>query len=477
MSRFGALSDPRFRRLFTGQALSSFGDSALYLTLGIWAKTLTGSNAAAGGVFLALAAPTLFTPLAGHLADRVARKPLLITVNAVTALIVLSLLAVRSESQLWLIYAVAVCYGASFGLLGAAGAGLRKDMLRGEDLASANALLQMAGQGLRVLSPLVGSALFVAFGGPAVAVFDAVTFGAAIVAIASLTVTESEPERAPGAFWRDTTEGFRHIRAVPLLAQICAAGAIAFGVAGLGETIIFAVVGQGLHRPPSFLGVLLSVQGAGSIIGGLTAAYLMRRAGAARTVGLALASFALAALTYRTGSLALVLGGSAGDGLGVVWLSVGLFTALQQHTLPRLQGRVNGAAKTLLITPQTMSIAAGAALISVVSYQLMLLVVAVVIGGCAAWLLARPRTRLPGESPLPIRQNFADEAWVLKENMMPRGDWPSRRPASGSTGGDERGRSDYPFGIKRPGSRRRGAGRRCVRRRPASRLRRTGRAG
>jgi hypothetical protein len=56
--RLGALRDKRFRRLFAGQALSSFGDSALYLTLGIWVKTLTGSSAAAGGVFLALAVPT-----------------------------------------------------------------------------------------------------------------------------------------------------------------------------------------------------------------------------------------------------------------------------------------------------------------------------------------------------------------------------------------------------------------------------------
>jgi MFS family permease len=37
-------------------------------------------------VFLALAAPTLFAPLAGHLADRVQRKTLLIVVNAITAL-------------------------------------------------------------------------------------------------------------------------------------------------------------------------------------------------------------------------------------------------------------------------------------------------------------------------------------------------------------------------------------------------------
>src|ERR1700729_2513403 len=114
VNRFGALRDRQFRRLFAGQALSSFGDSALYLTLGIWAKTLTGSNAAAGGVFLALGIPALFAPAAGHLADRVRRRPLLICANALTAALVLSLLAVHSRSQLWIIYLVAFGYGVAF---------------------------------------------------------------------------------------------------------------------------------------------------------------------------------------------------------------------------------------------------------------------------------------------------------------------------------------------------------------------------
>jgi MFS family permease len=417
VARFGALSDPRFRRLFAGQALSSFGDSALYLTLGIWAKTLTGSNAAGGGVFLALGVPTLFAPLAGHLADRVRRKTLMLAVNAITALIVLTLVFVRSRDQLWLIYVVAFCYGTSFGLLSAAGAGLRKDMLRGEDLASANAALQMSSQGLRVLSPLVGSGLFVAFGGPSLAIFDAVTFLGAIAAIASLKVPESEPERGRhGQFWRDTSLGFRHIRAVPLLAQIVLVSAIAFSVVGVGETVIFAVVGQGLHRPPSFIGVVMSVQGAGSIAAGVTASFLMRRAGAARTVGLSLACFAIGAAAYQTSSLPLVIAGAVLDGLGVVWLSVGMFTAMQEHTPPPLQGRVNGAATAMLITPQTVSIAAGTALISVVSYRLLLGVVFVVIGGCAAWLLARP-----ARSPRGPRDSSGVKGSSTPEELAPMG--------------------------------------------------------
>src|ERR1022692_1192977 len=212
----GALRDPRFRRLLAGQSLSSFGDTALYLTLGIWAKALTGSNAAAGTVCLALGIPNLFAPLAGHLADRVGRHRLLLVTNAATGLMVLSLLAVHSRAQLWIIYLVAFCYGAAAGILTSAGAGLRKDMLGGDDLAAANAALQTVSQGLRIIAPLVGAGLYVTVGGGAVAIMDAVTFAAAIVALASIRVRESAPEPGSrGSFLPDVTAGVRHIRAIP----------------------------------------------------------------------------------------------------------------------------------------------------------------------------------------------------------------------------------------------------------------------
>jgi MFS family permease len=387
----GALRDPRFRRLLVGQSLSSFGDTALYLTLGIWAKALTNSNAAAGGVFLALAIPALFAPLAGHLADRVRRHRLLLITNAATGLMVLSLLAVHSRAQLWIIYLVAFCYGISFSVLSSAGAGLRKDMLAGEDLASANASLQTVSQGLRIVAPLVGAGLYVAVGGGAVAILDAVTFAAAIAALASIRVRESAPETIEhGTFRRDVTAGFRHLRAVPLLWQITLVTACAFSVIGLNETIVFAVISQGLHRPPSFFGVLNSVQGAGAIAGGLAVAWLLRHLGAARVIGLALTSFALASVAYRTHSLALCLTGAVADGIGLIWLVVAFSTAVQVHTPPRLQGRVDAAWGMMVVTPQTVSIAAGAALISFIDYKLLLLVITAVVGTCGLLLLIRP---------------------------------------------------------------------------------------
>lgn len=386
-----ALGDPRFRRLLAGSSLSSFGDSALYLTLGIWAKSLTGSNAAAGGVFLALGIPALFAPLTGQLADRMPRRRLLIITNAATGLLVLSLLAVHSRDQLWIIYLVAFGYGLSFGLLGSASAGLRKDLLADDDLGGANAALQTINQGLRIVSPLAGAALFAALGGGAVAVLDTATFAAAIIALASIRLAETPPEpRGQASYLRDLTAGFRHLRSVPLLAQITLMCACAFSVIGLNETIIFAVIDQGLHRPPSFFGITSSVQGAGSIAAGLTVAWLLKRLGTARMIGLGLAVFALAAAAYRTHSLVLVLAAAVGDGIALIWLVVAFTTAAQRHTPPQLQGRVTAAWTMLILTPQTISIAAGAALIAFVDYRTMLLVIMAVLGACALLLLIRP---------------------------------------------------------------------------------------
>ena len=397
----GAFADPRFRRLLAGQSLSGFGDTALYLTLPIWAKNLTGSNAAAGAVFLALGIPALFAPAAGHLADRVSRRPLLILVNALTAALVPALFAVRSSHQLWIIYVVTFGYGVAGGIVGSANAGLRKDMLVGANLAAANAALQSISQGVRILAPLAGAGLYTAFGGGAVAAMDAITFVAAIAALASIRVSESRPEvTARGEFWREVSAGFRHIRRVPLLRQITLVTAAVFAVIGLNETVIFAVIGEGLHKPASFFGIVCSVQGVGSIAAGATMTMLLRRLGSARMVGLSLMALAVAGVCYLTSSVPMVLAGGFADGIGVVWLTAVSVSAMQLYSPPRLQGRVSAAWTTSIVTPQTVSIAAGTALISHVDYRLLLLVVIAIPAAGALTLIARPAAEpAPFESP------------------------------------------------------------------------------
>jgi MFS family permease len=391
----GVLRDRPFRRLLAGQVVSSFAAGALYLALGIWAKDLTHSNALAACVFLALGVPSLLGPLGGHLVDRLPRRTLLVTTNAAVGVAELALLGVHGRGQLWVIYAVAAAIGLANTVLGASRSALLKDMLADHELGAANAVLQTTSQGLRLLSPLAGAGLYTWLGGHGLTVANSAMFGLAAVALATVRVTESAAEPRTGRLRDALLAGFRHVRSVPVLLQLTVMGALAFAVVGLFETVGFAVVDQGLHRPPSFYGVIDSVQGAGAVLGGLTAAALLRRLAEARTVGIGLGVVGIGALGLIPSSLPVVLFGTFVLGVGVPWFVVGWSTGLQRYTPPRLQGRVNATANMLLTGPQTASIGLGAALIAVVDYRILLLVI--FTGMCASGLvlLLRPAGTAP----------------------------------------------------------------------------------
>jgi MFS family permease len=385
-----ALRDARFRRLLAGYTLSSFGDSAMFLTLGIWAKDLTGSNAVAGTMFLALTAPGLLAPLVGHVVDRLRRRPVLIVNDAVAGLAMLPLLAVHGRDQLWLLYLAAAILGLSFTVLRSCRSALLKDLLPDSDLAGANASLATVGQGVRLVSPLVGAGLYVAFGGPAVALVEVATFAASVLALVSIRVRESEPEPAGEPFRRSVTAGYRYLRSTPPLGRLALASGLAFAVVGVVESTTFALIQYGLHRPASFFGVLMCVQGAGSVLGGLTASRVVRRLGEPRTVGVGIALLAAALALYAVPVLPLVLVGLVCNGVALPWFSVGYVTALQRATPPRLSGRVTAAAGLLLDVPQSVSIGYGAALVAVVSYQVLNLAAAAVMSVGALLVLLRP---------------------------------------------------------------------------------------
>jgi hypothetical protein len=80
-------------------------------------------------------------------------------------------------------------------------------------------------------------------------------------------------------------------------------------------------------------------------------------------------------------------------GAALPWMFVGFVSLVQRLTPVQLQGRAYSAAATVVTTPQTISIAAGAALISVTGYRPMLAAMAAVVGLAAAYLLSRPENR------------------------------------------------------------------------------------
>ena len=392
----------RDARLFLlGWGLSMFGDSAMFLVLGIWAKDLTHSNAAAGLVFFVLALPSLFSPLAGLVVDRRRKRPLLIGINCFMGTAILALVFVHGRGDLWLIYVIAGLYGATGSALYSARSAFMTIMLPRELLGDANAIFATIREGLRLVSPLFGAGLYAAFGGGVVAVADAATFAIVAVAVALVRTPEVRPVREDHHFLTELVAGVRHIFGTLALKQIVLTTGVCLLVVGFSETLIFAVVDSGLHRQPSFLGVLESAQGVGAVAGGLSAGWALRRFGDVRLVGIGMALFALGDGAFATHSLALVSAGFVVAGFGLAWLIVGWATSIQVRTPQRLQGRVASAADTMVSTPQTVSIALGASLIGVVNYRVLVAIMAVVLVGCAAYLLTRGPEPLAAGAPAP----------------------------------------------------------------------------
>ncbi len=382
----------RFRRVFIGETVSSFGDSAMFLSLAIWAKDLTGSNGKAGLVFLIITVPGMAASLLGDLVDRVHRKPLLLRIYAGMAVLVLSLLFVRGPGQLWIIYTVTFAYGLMFAL--PARQALLKDLLPSEDAAHARSLLITVREGVRIISPAVGAGVYATFGGRALAFIGTGTFIIAGLVLASIKVAEAEPERTRERFVTSVTAGFRYVRRVPLLLRLTAALVGFMAVIGLLETAAFAAIDKGLGQPPAFLGVVASVQGGGSVVGGVVAGLLAKRTRETTVSGLGYTLIAIGLPLCVLGNLVPFMAGVILIGAGLPFLTVALGTAQHLYTPSRLQGRVNAATGTVSGTAQTASIAAGAALIGVVDWRIMYVLM-------AAAALASAVSVMAGRVPTP----------------------------------------------------------------------------
>jgi MFS family permease len=365
-----------------------FGDVALFLVLAIWMKDLTGSDAAAGSVFLALILPMVLAPLAAVWIDRFPRRLVMMANDLVTGVVVLALLFVHDRGDAWIIYAVAAGYGVSQQVFFAARSGLLAGWIEADLLGEANGMLETMRSGLRVVGPLCGAALYGAFGGGATAVLDASTFFVSAFVLWLLRVPDiAAAERADPSFLGEVSQGIRHILRTPELRRMVVVFAVAMGVVGFLQSALFALVDDGLGRGPEFVGIIATVQGAGSVAGGLAAGPLLRRIRELTVIGAGTLMIGVGLAPIALATLPPVLVGCVAVGAGIAMLNVGYVTILQRRTGVRLQGRVFAASETVLTVPFAASIGAGAALVGVVGFRPMYLANAVVLAACGVYLL------------------------------------------------------------------------------------------
>lgn len=390
-----AFRSPGFGWLFAGTTTSMFGDSVMLLVFSMWVKDLTDSNGLAGLTFFFMLIPALFAPLLGGPIDRVRRKPLLVWGNLASAAMLVPLFWVRDAGDYWLIWLVAALYGVSFVVLPAGLNGLLKELLPEDRLVDANASMQTVKEAFRLFGPIIGAGLFALTDGWGVVLVDLVSFLAAAALIARVVVHEEVPEHDDLRLRESLLVGIRHLAGEAVLKHIVVSFALMLIVLGFSEASVYAIT-DAFGLPVEAVSIGVSVQGVGAIAGGLTVSRTVRRLGEVAAIVLGLVVMGLSIVVVAAApSVWVVLAAALPFGYSLPVIFVAYTTLLQRRTPQRIMGRVSTAMEVLLGTPQAISLALGAALVSVMGWREIWAIMAfgtLVAAAYLAWQL--PRLRL-----------------------------------------------------------------------------------
>lgn len=336
---------PAFRRLWAGTLASSVGGwmTAFALTLQVY--DLTHSAAAVGALSLAQGIPLLGLGLVGgSVTDGMDRRRLVLVTSSLLAVVSATLAgqAFASLRQLWLLYVLATVAGAVEALDAPARRTFLTRVLPAEQVPAGAALNQLAFQTASLAGPALAG-LLVAAGGLRLAyLLDAISFGAALYAVARLPpVAPREQLRRPGL--RATAEGLRYIRGNPLLAAAFLADLDAT-VLGMPRSLFPSLNAAHFGGGAVTLGLLTSAPAVGGLLGSTFSGPLLRvsRPGRAMLALIAVWGVTVAVFGVSTSLwlalLVLAVSGAA-DSASVVLRA----TLVQVLTPDRYRGRVTAA--------------------------------------------------------------------------------------------------------------------------------------
>jgi len=273
----------------------------------------------------------------------------------------LTLLTVRSPGGAWLIFVVLAAYGTSYVLLDAGESALLPAALPPSALGDVNGWRSSAQEGMKLIAPLAGVALYAWHGGGVVAVVSAAMPLLAAAMYGLLRLGPAGAEDKPAAVRSGVRAALKVLwerRAVRV--PVLVAG-VAIGVSGLLTASLYARVTQGLSLPSTFLGVLASAQGAGSILGGVVAGRFIARFGTSRVAALGAALYAVACVAWCLPWWPAMIAGSVIAGVGLPWTLIAAVTAVQINTPDHLLGRVSATSTTVMFGPIAVTNPIGAA--------------------------------------------------------------------------------------------------------------------
>jgi DHA3 family macrolide efflux protein-like MFS transporter len=384
------------RRVFYAQVVSLFGDFlALFAVIAVVSFRLRGTAAQLTGLQIAYMLPIVFVgPIAGVFVDRWPIKPTLVTSDLVRAALALLLIPATS---IWQVYAVLASLSCVSAFFGPAQTVTIRAHVPVAGLMSANALMQIAFMGSRIVGPATAGIIVGRFTPQVCYGIDVASFLVSAGLIASVAIVRPASLQAPTgsstnrihAIWTDMKAGWSfivHHAAILFFVVAMAAGLFTIGCFG---PLISIYVRDTLHESAGLFGYVSGMVGVGLLIGSLAIREIVKREQASDT-GLVLWGLAgIGAGVMLLGAVAHIVATFAATftiGFAFAAIMVPASTLIQRETPPDMLGRVGSTNASVVFLGQILGLAVSGVLAELVGVRTVFflcaaLSVALAIGG------------------------------------------------------------------------------------------------
>ena len=331
-----------FRLLFTGFAISQLGRQLTVVAAPIQVFEMTGSTVAVGLLGLAQLPLLLVGSLIGGvLADSVDRRSLMMVSQVVLAVLAsgLAINAMLSEPAIWPIYVLTAAIAGVSGIDSPTRSASIPRLVGVSHLQTALALQQALFQLSAVVGPGIAGLLILRVNLASAYWIDAVTFGAAVIALVMMKPIVPEHGMSPNA--SSMLEGFRFLKGRQALQGVYLVdlNAMIFGAPRALFPEFGTVV---LGGNAATVAMLYAAPGVGALAGALLSGWVgkVRRAGRAVLIAVSIWGVAVVVFGFSS-SLTVAVVALAAAGAADVISAVFRGTILQLSIPDRMRGRLS----------------------------------------------------------------------------------------------------------------------------------------
>jgi MFS family permease len=332
------LRNGRFMRLWIGQGTSFVGDAVSMVALVVLVVELTGSASAVGGALVARLLPTLASPLAGVLADRVDRRIVLVATDLARAFLILGMVFAKDVIT---IYILAFLMGLARTLFNPTIRAAFPSVVGGGDLTRANAFINGTFSVAETAGPALGGLLVATVGVGAAFILDAATYviSAALLSLNPLPRPQRDDEDA--GFGEDLKAGFTYLAGARVPLAIVLGGFLTILTINITIPAEVFLAKKTFGAGDAGYGLLVGIFGGGMVLGSALMAALGDRVRLVPIYFLGVFISALALVgTGLSPTFALALGALMAAGLANGTENVSTDTILQKRVPDAFLGRV-----------------------------------------------------------------------------------------------------------------------------------------